>query len=380
MDWRKRVARAGLWWALAVVALSVLSACESEPEATCDEGKSGADCETPQPPACTPSCKPGWECGSDGCEGVCGTCSDDLICTGERVCSPDPCDDACLGRQCGPDTQGCGKDCGTCAAGDGCDYGKCVDDRTFIDEDTGLMWRDIHSVSGEGLNRAQVSCVPYLGYEDWRLPTIDELRTLVRGCPSVEPSGSCGVTTTCLEPACVTSGQCTCAGDMTKTKFDKGCFGHPKMVGQCAAFWSSSQVTKASIQHEWWVLDFYEARVFASYGDEKIAYGMCVRGKYEPACAGVCGSTACGVVNGCTCGTCPTGKVCSGGACVTPECTPSCVRIDGKQKICGSDGCGGICGSGWAEQNGYDCVDDGCCHVFLPGCFNGCDPKTCCPG
>lgn len=67
-----------------------------------------------------------------------------------------------------------------------------------------------------------------------------------------------------------------------------------------------------------------------------------------PNCAGkVCGSNGCGG----SCGTCKANEVCQGGACL---CVPNCTGRD-----CGSDGCGGACQPGCAA--GVPCLDTGKC-------------------
>ncbi|MBP5591992.1 DUF1566 domain-containing protein [bacterium] len=57
------------------------------------------------------------------------------------------------------------------------------------------------------------------GADDWRLPTIDELRTLVRGISTIEPGGKCPTTDTCTK-------QETCNDDKENTQgFGNSCLG-----------------------------------------------------------------------------------------------------------------------------------------------------------
>jgi hypothetical protein len=64
----------------------------------------------------------------------------------------------------------------------------------------GRTWY-IHEV-GSDLTRdaAKTFCknITEGGHNDWRLPTISELRTLYQYCPNLEPGGECKVTDSCL--------------------------------------------------------------------------------------------------------------------------------------------------------------------------------------
>ena len=68
---------------------------------------------------CQPQCAGGKECGPDGCGGVCGTCLESEVCNGGHCCQPD-----CENKQCG--SNGCGSQCGVCPSKHTCDTGTCV--------------------------------------------------------------------------------------------------------------------------------------------------------------------------------------------------------------------------------------------------------------
>ncbi|MBM4396996.1 MAG: agmatine deiminase family protein, partial [Deltaproteobacteria bacterium] len=70
--------------------------------------------------ACTPACD-GKECGPDGCGGACGGCGANETCQA-GVCVG--CEPQCDGRECGSD--GCSGVCGLCGDGQECANGKCT--------------------------------------------------------------------------------------------------------------------------------------------------------------------------------------------------------------------------------------------------------------
>ena len=119
-----------------------------------------------------------------------------------------PCMPDCTDKECGDD--GCGDDCGTCAEGTQCVDGTC-EFPWWIDSETGLMWENPASGGKLKWDPAKDYCdnLGLGGYDDWYLPTIDELRTLIRGCPATETGGECNVSEgdclsgNCMDPSCL---------------------------------------------------------------------------------------------------------------------------------------------------------------------------------
>ncbi len=86
--------------------------------------------------------------------------------------------------------------------GSGWEACECTEYSVWCDNNTGLCWQtpqkdaydyeDIGVVSQDAVRYCQE--LELGGYDDWRLPDIDELRTLIRGSPSTETGGDCPIT------------------------------------------------------------------------------------------------------------------------------------------------------------------------------------------
>jgi hypothetical protein len=76
---------------------------------------------------------------------------------------------------------------------------------------------------------------------DWRLPTISELRSLIRNCPATQTSGVCGVTDSCLSrESCLND---TCKGYNTRGgPGPDGTFQPSELSSDIGWYWSSSAV------------------------------------------------------------------------------------------------------------------------------------------
>jgi len=97
-----------------------------------------------------------------------------------------------------------------------------------------------------------------LGGGGWHLPTIGELRSLIRGCSATESGGSCNVEENdCLAFSCKNK---SCIGCLFGKGPASGCFWPEEMEGACSAgdpYWSSSAIR--DYDDEAWRVDFYDA-------------------------------------------------------------------------------------------------------------------------
>jgi hypothetical protein len=160
-------------------------------------------------------------------------------------------------------------------------YNYCVEERTLIDALFGLEWQDPPApnwreeddpvaCSGYTQEDALLSWPEAVEYCDgliwngkpaWRLPSISELRTLVRGCIDSMPAGDCRVTE--QDPECLGMGcwdtACTSCGFLG----DPGEY-RPhwpeelSSLGTGADLWSSSEVFGTGGAQAW-RLDFWRA-------------------------------------------------------------------------------------------------------------------------
>jgi len=164
-----------------------------------------------------------------GCGGG-GTSNDTSSLPTDLSCIPD-----CTGKACGDD--GCGGSCGSCGGGKTCNIGQCVGGGvgTWIDPTFSLTWQNPPAEEKMSWGEAKQYCSGLeLDGGGWRLPTIGELRTLIRGCPDTATGGECGVTDSCLSSSCQDSCDCSPGGGPAD-----GCYWPGEIEGPCDWYWSS---------------------------------------------------------------------------------------------------------------------------------------------
>ena len=197
-----------------------------------------------------------------------------LVACGEGNACPD--DKDCSGLQCGPDPI-CGQSCGSCGSDKICWAGQCVESTpivgdTWNDSSSGLTWQVTPTGDVMTWSEAEAYCAGLaLDGGGWHLPTIGELRTLIRGCPATEDGGSCDVEAgDCSEWSCRDA---SCSGCLDGGGPADGCYWPAGMQGNCSQYWSSSlglqyvgggrarDLDTWFVEHMWFV-NFYNGYVY----------------------------------------------------------------------------------------------------------------------
>lgn len=112
---------------------------------------------------------------------------------------------------------------------------------TWFDSSSGLTWENPPNGGFVNWDEARSHCngLWWLAGGGWRMPSISELRTLIRDCEATELEGNCGVTDECLDLSCRGPSCNGCAYDSGPAE---GCYWPHEMEGACSAYWSSSRV------------------------------------------------------------------------------------------------------------------------------------------
>ncbi len=150
----------------------------------------------------------------------------------------------------------------------------------WTDPTTGLMWQNCPALTQGNWQSAIAYCeaLEHAGYTDWRLPSLSELRSLIRGCPDTVTGGACNATDECLgetpEENCLNHPCAVPDCDMGGGPAN-GCYRDAALVGECDYHWSSSE--SATYSDSAWYVDFFGAIISPTEKGWTELYARCVR-------------------------------------------------------------------------------------------------------
>ncbi|MDP8223223.1 MAG: DUF1566 domain-containing protein [Candidatus Lernaella stagnicola] len=136
---------------------------------------------------------------------------------------------------------------------------------TWTDSSSGLTWSVTPSSDWMTWEEAISYCenLSLGGHDDWRLPTISELRSLIRGCDATVTGGVCAVTDGCTDSGCWNDPCAGCAEGQGPGL--DGAYWPNEMSGNIGWHWSSSAVTDDGTLA--WAVNFYSGYVGSDYTD-----------------------------------------------------------------------------------------------------------------